>query len=435
MKKNTSKSQQLSPKNYIRQKSKNLPLFKCFINEEWKENQMCTIYITRKHITGNVTLCMYLVDLSCLGVKDTDYYFNVPYSEVEQIIKEAEEYISMIEVPYELVHNIIYAGIEFADKYGFSPHKDFTSTTFHFLEDDTEAIPLIEIECGGKDGKPTFFEEDFDEDDEEDFDEDMDLINEELAKEICSLDKGKQKEMFLKLFRKEENGEHLSNEEKIRLVILTNFLVFSLTDKNEISEQLEKWEKKFNIGFVDETELPNTLFMDVQSTDGEKLADLFYEAHSDITDSKNSKKSMAKLREETGDAPVITFLELYELSKKGTGKKYMGKVEEAYQKYPDYFLIQQYYLLAKGKDCNVKFFEKLLTKQKQPVTFFEAEFFFSIFVMFFLHNMKADIATVFALELFYSTLDFLSDESKAWNLAAFSTYKYDIILTHFEKKS
>jgi len=403
--------------------------------EDWEESQMCSIFITRKHVTGNVTLCIYLVDLGCLGVKDTDYKFNILYSDVEQMIKDAEEFLSIIEVPYELVHNIIYAGIEFADKYGFKPHKDFRTITSHFLEDDTEAIPLIDIECGGKDGKPIFIDDAFDEEDdeeEEDFDEDMELFNEELAKEISNMDREKQKEMFMELFHREENGERLPDEEKVRLIILTNFLIYSLIDQNEVSEQLEKWEKKLNVGFVDEAELPNSLFIDVQSTDGEKLADLFYEAHSDITDSKNSKKSMAKLREETGEVPVIEFLELYELSRKGNSKKYAERMKEAYQKYPDYFMIQQYYLLAKGEDCNVKFLERLLTNQKQPVTFFEAEFFFSIFVMLFLHGTKADAATVLALELFYSTLDFLSDEANAWNLAAFTDYKYDIILKHFE---
>jgi hypothetical protein len=59
-------------------------------------------------------------------------------------------------VNYTLAHNIIYAGLEYAADYGFQPHKDFNPVTRHLLEEDTDEIELIDIECG-MDGKPTAF--------------------------------------------------------------------------------------------------------------------------------------------------------------------------------------------------------------------------------------------------------------------------------------
>jgi hypothetical protein len=181
---------------------------------------------------------MYLVDLKCLGVKDTYFEFNITYTEFKDILKKAEDYISFIEVSYELVHNIIFAGVEYAEQYGFNPHKDFFSTTIHFLEEDNDNVPLLEIECGGENGKPIYFwagnetpsqvkqilaqlektagkgnydyfvearDDLFDDDD----DSEIDLITEKLENEFGNLDIEEQKKMFLELHNKKMRSEDL----------------------------------------------------------------------------------------------------------------------------------------------------------------------------------------------------------------------------------
>jgi hypothetical protein len=77
-KKNQSKQvQQLSPENYIRQKARNLPVFECLVNADWKVSKMASVSIARKHTNDNITAGLYLVDLNCLGVKDAHYLFNL----------------------------------------------------------------------------------------------------------------------------------------------------------------------------------------------------------------------------------------------------------------------------------------------------------------------------------------------------------------------
>ena len=159
-KKSTNKTPYLSPENYIRQRSKNLPISECFINPDWEENKMCRIIITRKHVTGTVTCCIYLVDLSLLGVKDTFFRFNISLDELRDMLGKHDT--QFVTISYELAHNIIYAAVEFADKYEFKPHKNFTSTTMHFLEDDNDDVPLIDIKCGDDDGKPLYINTGFD---------------------------------------------------------------------------------------------------------------------------------------------------------------------------------------------------------------------------------------------------------------------------------
>ncbi len=149
--------QMLSPENYIRKKARSLQIHECWINEDWEDSGMANIMISRRHTNGNITFCIYLVDLLCLGVKDTIYIFNDTETEYQNFLEKLDEEMGMEMVKYALVHNIILSGVEFAEEFGFKPHKDFTSVTEYMLEEDTDDIELIEIECG-QDGKPLYIQ-------------------------------------------------------------------------------------------------------------------------------------------------------------------------------------------------------------------------------------------------------------------------------------
>ena len=155
-KKQKQNPQILSPENYIRQRARNLPIFKCLVNEGWDEDGLAQITISRRHSNGNITYCSYLVDLKCLGVKDTFYDFNIPEEHFEQVVESMAQAYELIEIAYPLAHNIIHAGWEFGEGIGFKPHKDFLSITQYMLEEDSDAIPIINIRCGDFDGKPLF---------------------------------------------------------------------------------------------------------------------------------------------------------------------------------------------------------------------------------------------------------------------------------------
>lgn len=147
--------QQLSPANYIRQKARTLPIHECMVNQNWKKFGMATVLVTRKHTNGNFTSAIYLVDIFCLGVKDTTFQFNMKPDEYEEYINHFMNPDDCDKIDYTLAHNIIYAGIEFSDEFEFKPHRDFLQTTQYLLEEDSDDIEVIEIECG-KDGKPCY---------------------------------------------------------------------------------------------------------------------------------------------------------------------------------------------------------------------------------------------------------------------------------------
>jgi hypothetical protein len=153
----------LTPENYIRQKARTLPVYQCLVNTDWEDSGLANIIVARNHTTGNFTAGMYLVDLHCLGVKDASYWFNISETKYSQILAHAKASMELEQVSYELVHNIVFAALEFAEEYGFKPHKDYTSVAQYILEEDTEDIELIEIECG-VDGKPSYVRGPYDDD-------------------------------------------------------------------------------------------------------------------------------------------------------------------------------------------------------------------------------------------------------------------------------
>ena len=152
-------NQPLSPENYIRQKARKLPIDKCLINSNWKTEGLAQIIVSRRHSNGNLTNGIYMVDLLCLGLRDSFCSFNMPESELQELIGNITGEFKMIEVDYILVHNIIFSAIAYADDLGFKPHKEFNTLSKYILEEDDEAVELIEIECG-MDGKPAFIRTD-----------------------------------------------------------------------------------------------------------------------------------------------------------------------------------------------------------------------------------------------------------------------------------
>ena len=161
MAKKEKKVQMLSPENYIRTRARSLEIYECLINNEWAESGIANVIVTRKHTNGNFTTALYLVDLYCLGVKDSIFLFNVGEDEYHKQLNAVCAMDEFIKIDYILAHNIIFAAIEFAGDYGFSPAKTFTNITQYLLEEDKDEIELIDIECGLH-GKPAYFEGPYD---------------------------------------------------------------------------------------------------------------------------------------------------------------------------------------------------------------------------------------------------------------------------------
>ncbi|MEI6948866.1 hypothetical protein V9K67_16890 [Paraflavisolibacter sp. H34] len=144
--------QPLSPRKYIETKARSLPLYHCYVNRDWKEAMFADVIVMRRHTNGHVTVGLYQVELLCQGITETAFIFNEDEAEVQERIPALKSE-AFTEIDYNLAHNIIFAGHDFALDFEIQPEKDFALTRF-ILEEDTDAIPLIDIPVGDGEGRP-----------------------------------------------------------------------------------------------------------------------------------------------------------------------------------------------------------------------------------------------------------------------------------------
>jgi len=375
-KKNNSKViQMLSPENYIRQKARTLPIYECLINTGWKELQMANLVVARQHTNGNITAGLYLVDLACLGIKDTFWLFNIPMSEYKEKIEyfiETKEGIDKID--YTLAHNIVYAGLEFADDYEFKPHKDFTSLTQYILDEDTDKIPLIEIECG-IDGLPAYMpgplhsnskakqviahlervaghenyylldeegasindDEDDSDEDEDDFDEDEDDFDEE-EDQFANMSLEDKRNEFVGYFKR---INQLSDVEAERFFELNQSVIDDVLDFDKYDEYIDAFDQELSEIEVDDDTIPDEM-LGIES-DGNPLPsevkEQFVKILDRTSDLKKIKKQLIRFRKNPGTEAASAYLDLI-VAEREESKAYDTLLKTTAEKYPRYGLVQ-----------------------------------------------------------------------------------------------
>lgn len=392
-KKQKQSPQILSPENYIRQRARNLPIYKCFVNEGWEEEGLAHVTIARKHVNGNITYCSYLVDLKCLGIKDTLYEFNVPEYAFDEYKGKLETGLDMLECEYNLVHNIIHAGWEYAEDIGFEPHKDFLSTTQYMLEEDSDEIPLIDIHCGGENGKPLFVQGPFEDEtmvrmimhrlekqlgagnydyilglddsfydsygDEEDEDGDIRDEEDDFLDEYSGNSYEENAAIFLELtqhlentgpeegiFESDRDDEDPYEEEDFRRIgALTDLLYGDLTDFKEVNRWVTKWSKEAR-----DYTITNDAYWQMLGLQNEN--DITYEDLSYLTKENDEAKLGEYIRGRWGELPYTLFLEIHSLDDE---EERRVRIAGALKQYPDYALF-------KSEEKVIKILDKKLKK-------------------------------------------------------------------------
>lgn len=371
-KKNKKVVQMLSPENYIRQRSRALPIHKCWIMKGWQELGKTSVIVSRKHANGNISFCFYLVDLFCLGVKDTFFEFNTDEQKLVERIKRNTEYENFEEISYELAHNIIFSAIEFAEEYGFQPHKDFTRTTEFFLEEDDDKIVLINIECG-KNGKPFYINDgedtattkrilnqlhktagegnyeylldDFDDNkNEPEFDKEIEnakyvtdaflSLSPEIQKQVFD----KEPESVYQMILGNEKKDDFDYESHIKLI---NYLVLFYTHNKEIDSHLKLFEDLFseitiNDDFfgemIENKDRQTSLFSSDIKEKISELDNIYFDADLYITE-----KYIDEIIRQFPDFPVFYYYKYQMIDIKNNNDEEINKYLE---KFPEFTLLK-----------------------------------------------------------------------------------------------
>lgn len=390
--------QMLSPEKYIRQKARTLEIWECWVNTDWNESKMATVIVARRHTNENVTAGMYLVDLNCLGIKDSYFLFNAPSYEYTELLQKISDGLEVQKIDYTLAHNIIFAGLEFAEEYGFKPVKEFSATTKFILEEDDENIELFEIECGMH-GKPAYMrgpddtnamakkiiaqldkvagkgnyyyvdevdppddeDDEFWVDEDEDFDEDYDddvyddaEYDETQLERLAELAEEKWKEVIKKyenftipqmvdMFKKlDEREDELPPDEKFEYLFLTDTLMTMLTDGDELDRIFEQFDEQLEEIVITEDYSPEFMgFENDFSEDYRKLSkmfDKFFEAT--FEDPKAAEKQFKKMQRAFPDKPATALADIFITSMTKSDTLFAEKIQTYSKRFPNYPMFQ-----------------------------------------------------------------------------------------------
>lgn len=350
--------QLLSPENYIRQKARNLPVYECHINSDWQKMGSGSIVISRIHANGNLTVGIYMVDLLCLGVKDTLYLFNAPQDEYNDLLDSLTKELDMIKADYVLVHNIIFAANEYAAELGFKACREFGQTTKFILEEDTDEVELIDIECGHN-GKPmlvktdaitdaqadaiirqldkavgegnyeVIFADGFDKDDDDEYENEYDDLDEEERWNLFGEIAGR-------------GVEELSYEDHKKLLALSDSIYLNdICDMDEVDNLLEKWEHEIVMDISAEEYTPESLGLiearEISDEDMEELDELLDNPKDNVQDTMHE---IEQLRAKWGNIPYLCYLELIYIDQNENGEAFAAKLDEYHALYPDFSLLK-----------------------------------------------------------------------------------------------
>ena len=135
----------LSPEQYLRQKARTLEIGTCYVTTDIDEAKLGHVIVTRRHTGGRISMAAYLVDMDCLGVKDSFYQLRMEDYELDEFLEG--HHLMFRECSYEEAHNRVWGSIAFAQEAGIEPDKSFQLTQY-MLEEDTDDVPMIEYEYG-----------------------------------------------------------------------------------------------------------------------------------------------------------------------------------------------------------------------------------------------------------------------------------------------
>ncbi len=344
---------QLTPQEFIKTKARSFPIFKCYINRDWKDQGLANIIISRQQTNSKFVIAVYLVDLYCMGVKDTFWNINLDKLDLDHCVRNIDDANPVIEIDYILAHNIIYAAIEYAEDLGFYPHQDYLYTTKHVLEEDSDLIEYVEVECG-ENGRPHFVMSDFYNSAQKkviikqleksvgigNFDvTEIDNSEEEMwAENFDELTPEERRDLFLELGSNED--ELIKNQNLWKLIELTNSIYINdICDLDQVDQLFDKWNEEINIEVDDDQYLIESFGMEKNLFENEDVQKLL-QFENNVIDDESNNEIIKQIMEKHSNVPYFYYLNIILLTKQEKYDELNIKMSEYIQLFPDYALLQ-----------------------------------------------------------------------------------------------
>lgn len=150
---------QLAPKNnnaYIIENARKLELYETLMYEHIFDEGIGYVIVSRKKKNGDVVAGFYLVDVFCLGIKDTfaSVMTQEEYEEHKSHLVDGDGSYYVTKSP-NYIFNLVYGAADYAEELGFKPEKDFAVA--EYILDAVDTIEYEDIPFGS-DGRPFYIE-------------------------------------------------------------------------------------------------------------------------------------------------------------------------------------------------------------------------------------------------------------------------------------
>lgn len=131
------------------------PVYKCSIGKDWKTHGLARVIVARTQPNSRLVYASFLVDIFCLGVKNTFCNAEMPIKEFEETFVTTNYFDTEIQIiNLDFAKTIIYGSIAYAKDLGFDPNPDFDLAS-HLLGDNNFRMNK-KIKFGGPNGIPFY---------------------------------------------------------------------------------------------------------------------------------------------------------------------------------------------------------------------------------------------------------------------------------------
>ncbi len=137
-------------------KSLDYPVVQCWINENWQQHGLANVFVIRQEPNLKLIIGVYLVDVLCLGVKDTFCNANLDASEVKKLLISSG--MPIVEIDYEDARSLVLGAIAYARTLGIEPHEDWRNASY-VVDPQRPFVPKFTF---GSNGEPMYVQGPFD---------------------------------------------------------------------------------------------------------------------------------------------------------------------------------------------------------------------------------------------------------------------------------
>lgn len=137
-------------------KAREFPIYESLINADWQERGLAEILLSRRQPNNNLIIGVYLVDIFCLGLKNTFSKSDISIADYEYLKLNMFGEDPIINCEPGLVNKIVYGAIDYARNLGFEPHEDFELSQF-ILNEPSDEESSFNVEFG-KNGRPFYIQ-------------------------------------------------------------------------------------------------------------------------------------------------------------------------------------------------------------------------------------------------------------------------------------